>query len=141
MTTLVKLTLACISMVYNHVLTIVQTKGNNMRKITLETQKALESNYSMKSGNTEVRVTEGETSLLLHGNKIAMKNTETEATFFCLCGWNTPTTRERLQAAGIRVSQRGYQPVTLQSVVDSKGNTLAADSIINSTEIYEVVTI
>lgn len=74
-----------------------------MRKITQDAITAFVNNEDFKRGNTEVKIHRSPNQmiwsnhrvLLLHGNLIA----QSEATQgFCitLAGWNTPTTRERL---------------------------------------------
>lgn len=47
-----------------------------------------------RRGNTEVRVDEGVVQMLLHGNMIAQKTKL--AYTISTCGWNTLTTRSRL---------------------------------------------
>jgi hypothetical protein len=88
-----------------------------MRKITEKARQAWIGGYDFKSGNTEVRVTFSGDSvlssgdikeLLLHGNCIAWRDTD-GVMYFSLCGWNTPTTRERLQAVGVIVSTKQGQ--------------------------------
>lgn len=108
-----------------------------MRKITQATQKAFDSNKPKISGKTRVCVTPEETSIILHGNKIAWKTKE--GLFFCLCRWNTPTTRERLQAAGISIAQRAFEAITLQEVYNGSMETLAVGSSIFSDRVYQVV--
>ena len=65
-----------------------------MRKITKQAVIAFEGDRSFLSGNTQVRKNNGVTELLLHGHTIAKK--EDGDLWINLCGWNTPTTRERL---------------------------------------------
>jgi hypothetical protein len=65
-----------------------------MRNITSKAIAAFKSAKNFKSGATQVVADEFKTTLLLHGNEIArltMGGLEIN-----LCGWNTPTTRERL---------------------------------------------
>ena len=47
----------------------------------------------------------------LHGNVIYFRNLENNAVFFTLAGWNTNTTRSRLNALGIGVYQRNFAPM------------------------------
>ena len=62
-----------------------------MRKVTERIKKAFENGKSLKIGNTR---TDGE-SVFLHGNEIA--------------GWNTPTTRERVNGiTGMGFHQVGF---------------------------------
>lgn len=67
----------------------------NMRKITEDAIDAFYSRKRFKKANTEVYVGEFTTQLRLHGNTIAILhfNNNLDIT---ICGWNTPTTRERL---------------------------------------------
>ena len=83
-----------------------------MRQITLKTAEAFLNRKAMKMDNTEVKgryiSTNGkgeeikdpngfvEMSLYLHGNLIANFNQIQKGLYFTLAGWNTPTTRERL---------------------------------------------
>ena len=45
----------------------------------------------------------------LHGNLIYREHNGVKE--FNLCGWNTPTTRSRLNALGVGVSQRTMNPI------------------------------
>ena len=67
----------------------------NMRKITETAVNAFYLRKRFKKANTEVYVGEFTTTLRLHGNTIAILhfNGDLDIT---TCGWNTSTTRERL---------------------------------------------
>ena len=65
-----------------------------MRKITEQAANAFKDDRGSLSGNTQVRVISGITEMLLHGHIIAKK--EDGNLWINLCGWNTTTTRERL---------------------------------------------
>jgi hypothetical protein len=105
-----------------------------MRKITKQVAEAFERNRSLKVGNSEVKSSLLGAELYLHGNKIAwMSGT---CVLFSLCGYNTPTTRERLQAAGVRVAQRNFQVITLQDVYSSFGVLREAGGVICPDEVY-----
>lgn len=76
-----------------------------MRKITEKAAKAFWNGERFTEGNTAVSTTvpfpvEGyendKISLLLHGNLIAKWCKEENRLELSLCGWGTPTTRERL---------------------------------------------
>lgn len=108
-----------------------------MRKVTMTIAKAFEANKSITSGNTRVEATREETAVYLHGNKIIWKTKG--KTFFNLCGWNTPTTRECLQAANIRVTQRNFEAVTLQDIQKDDGSIIPSGSIISDTGVYSLV--
>ena len=88
-----------------------------MRKITRDAIKAFESNRPFKRGNTEIKVYEDSddiryTVMKLHGNTIAYKVTGDSGTglFISDGGWQTPTTKERLNGIkGVSIYQRDYQ--------------------------------
>jgi len=77
-----------------------------MRKITQKTAEAFLNRRPIKLGNTSVKVGHlayqdktspvNESTLYLHGNEIANFNFIGRGLWFTLAGWNTPTTRERL---------------------------------------------
>jgi hypothetical protein len=75
-----------------------------MRVITQKAIDAFRSGDSFKSGNTEVN----KFGYFLHGNKIAYK--DENALYISLCGWNTNTTRERLNGLqGVKINTRQGQ--------------------------------
>lgn len=85
-----------------------------MRKISEQAAKAFYEGRPFKKDNTEVYITqEGTVAMKLFGNVIAWTRKErrtgiTQALCFSFCGWNTVTTRDRLNALGVRVrTERG----------------------------------
>ena len=66
-----------------------------MRKITKESIKAFYNREPFKKSNMIVENIEGVTKLKLHNNTIA-KLDENSELFITTAGWNTRTTRERL---------------------------------------------
>lgn len=75
-----------------------------MRKITKEICGAFEGQYSLVRGNS---YTDG-LALFLHGNKIAQHTSE--GLMVSTAGWDTVTTRERLNGLrGVRVYKRRGQ--------------------------------
>lgn len=98
---------------------------------------AFERNKSLKIGNSEVKSSLLGAELYLHGNKIAWVSGNT--LLFTLCDWNTPTTRERLQAAGVQVAQRNHQVITLQDLVSMFGVIRKAGEAIYPNEIYRIL--
>ena len=77
-----------------------------MRKISLAALKAFNGRYNFSKSNTRVDVNEGSVFLYLHGNLIARKP-KGEAIEITTAGWDTPTTKERLNAfAGVRLTTR-----------------------------------
>lgn len=73
-----------------------------MRKITEQACKAFHNNKSFKKDNTEVivgRYKNGDvyqTRMILFGNTIAIKDSDDNLRRICFRGYNTETTRERL---------------------------------------------
>lgn len=61
-----------------------------MRKVTSQIAAAFKSGKGRTIGNTR---TDGQ-SVWLHGNKIVERRSD--GVYFNACGWNTPTTRERI---------------------------------------------
>lgn len=81
-----------------------------MRKITQESIAAFNSNETFSKSNTAVSVTDTTTVLLLHGNSIAFKDRATGKIEITNCGWDTTTTKERLNAIdGVSIQQRQFQ--------------------------------
>jgi hypothetical protein len=78
-----------------------------MRKIEQEMNRALRNRETLWKANTSVSYdTDGLAIVRLHGNIIAY---ETEACWFVsLSGWNTPTTRSRLNALAQVIGEPGW---------------------------------
>lgn len=82
-----------------------------MRKITKEAVKAFYGDYKFSSGNTTVN----DFGYFLHGNKIAehnslFNNDGNKLINITLAGWNTNTTRERLNGLkGVHVTTKKGQ--------------------------------
>ena len=77
-----------------------------MYNISRESARAFDNNRNFKKRNTVVKATDSETAMYLWGNKIAWKNSD--GYFFSMCGWDTRTTKDRLSALGIRISQKNH---------------------------------
>ena len=78
-----------------------------MRQITENSVQAFNSNESFKSGNMEVELLPNVTVLKLHGNIIASKKGNKLS--ISTCGWNSVTTRERLNGLyGVNVYQKNH---------------------------------
>ena len=92
-----------------------------MRKIEETMCAAVKARMNYKSGNTEVVISDGgsKAAVYLHGNKIYMESSEGWA-WFSLCGWNTSTTRSRLNALGVHVYQRNWMPYYNGEEISSK---------------------
>jgi len=67
-----------------------------MRKVTEETVKAFFAGKNKTVGNTTVRSIGGVTKMLLHGNCIAIRDNEGGPVRVRHAGWQTNTTKERL---------------------------------------------
>lgn len=87
-----------------------------MRKITTQIASAFFVKQTMKNGNTQTH----SDTVFLHNNPIFRRVTNKqgkESYVFSLAGWNTVTTRERINGVGgfvnskYRVMQRKHQPV------------------------------
>lgn len=68
-----------------------------MRQIDIEAKRAFLNNRKFKLSNTEVRIEDGQPHMYLHGNCIA-KIDENGDLLINHCGWETSTTRSRLNA-------------------------------------------
>ena len=74
-----------------------------MRQITRQAVNAFYSRNNFKLSNTEVKNFEnGNTGLFLFGNRIAIL-TKDNTLAFCCCGWDSPTTLERLRGLGLNI--------------------------------------
>lgn len=80
-----------------------------MRQIEKEMVAAVRERRNWRKANTEVCRGEGVTRVYLHGNAIATFYDD-GTRYFSLSGWNTVTTRSRLNALGARVGQRNWEP-------------------------------
>ena len=80
-----------------------------MRKITEKACQAFENGKNFTGNNTVVKAENNVVSMYLWGNKIAKR--ENGKLYINLCGYNTNTTRERLNGlSGVRVNQYNFTP-------------------------------
>ena len=80
-----------------------------MRKITENSIRAFNNNEKFNNGNMVVELIPNVTILKLHGNKIAHKFLDSGKLFINTCGWNTVTTRERLNGLpNVSVNQKNH---------------------------------
>lgn len=83
-----------------------------MRKITEQAQAAWDNRRPFKKSNTEVRVIDGVRILFLFGFKIAQDEVNgngrpTGEVLWTMCGYNTVTTRERLNGVlGLKITTK-----------------------------------
>lgn len=89
------------------------------RKITTQAANALFANTTFKQSNTRV---EGG-ALYLHGNKIAW--IQNKKLYFCLCGYDTNTTCERLRGLDLNIYHK-------------RGRLMHGTQEINAHDIYNV---
>ena len=86
-----------------------------MRKVTQQIKDAFDQGKSKKVGNTE---TDGQT-VWLHGNAIVKRDPD-GLVRWSLAGWNTPTTRERVNGiVNAGVHQVNFEPVLNGQEIDS----------------------
>jgi len=90
-----------------------------MRKIEKEMCAAVRERRNWRESNTEVRRIEGGTRVYLYGNAIAAF-LDDGTRYFSLAGWNTVTTRSRLNALGARVGQRNWEPYFNGERIDTR---------------------
>jgi len=83
-----------------------------MRKITRDSINAFMNDRNFKRQNMEVRINpNNQTELVLHGNVIAYRHPDLNRTISITnCGWETTTTKERLNGIeGVNIVQRNFQ--------------------------------
>jgi len=85
-----------------------------MRKVTRETVEAFFYGHDRYIGNSRVITVDGVSRYYLHGHNIAELDRENGDLYLSDCGWQTPTTKDRLNAlldwAGIdRIYQKRFQ--------------------------------
>lgn len=82
-----------------------------MRKVTQNAVNAFMKGQTFKSSNTEVEVLPNVTVLKLHGNAIAYLYNDPKRTLsITSAGWQTATTKERLNAIpGVNIHQKNRQ--------------------------------
>ena len=86
-----------------------------MRKVTQRIKQAFEQGTAVKVDNTR---TDGQT-VWLHGNAIVKRDPD-GLVRWSLAGWNTPTTRERVNGiANAGVHQVKFEPILNGQVIDS----------------------
>lgn len=81
-----------------------------MKRIEEKMLTAIRCGYDWQENNTSVKHVDGEkVRIRLHGNLIAERD-NVHGWRYSLCGWNTLTTRSRLNALGCNVVQRNFTP-------------------------------
>lgn len=75
-------------------------------KLSSQAVAAFNCNNNFHQANTAVVVDDKTTRFLLWGNRILWKDNASGKKYFCLCGWDTRTTCERLRAAGLPINHK-----------------------------------
>lgn len=91
-----------------------------MRKCESIIREAALSGRNASIQNTVVSHDGGEYTVYLHGNAIAHGRTGHLPASFCLAGWNSVTTRSRLNALGVGVSSRDRTPYYNGKAIDAR---------------------
>lgn len=89
-----------------------------MRKIEKEMQQALRNGRNFRRGNTAVIFNESGAKVYLHGNCIFSIRQGVKR--FTLAGWNSVTTRSRLNALGVGVYQKNFTPIYNGVAINSR---------------------
>lgn len=78
-------------------------------KISAEAAKAFYNGRTFRRTNTEVTTYNDESSLYLHGNRIAWTSNGRQVLNISQRGWDTATTNDRLRALGVSVYHKRGQ--------------------------------
>lgn len=84
-----------------------------MRKITKQSIEAFKNDTSFRGQNMKVEIRNGETFMYYHNNMIAHKHEGGKKLFISTCGWESNTTKERLNGLLLmygkdRISQKNF---------------------------------
>ena len=101
-----------------------------MRQVTEQIKRAFENGQPLKVGNTR---TDG-ASVFLHGNEIVRRDAS-GLVFATLAGWNTPTTRERVNG----ITGMGFHQVGFVACID--GEPVCEDAWFVKTEKGDVTSL
>lgn len=92
--------------------------------ISTKAAQAFLNNNTFVLSNTYVN----DSKMFLHGNKIAWRDKNTKNICFCLCGWDTRTTCERLRALGLPIHhKKGQLYFDEQKINESDNYILTSD--------------
>jgi hypothetical protein len=83
-------------------------RANEMRKVEKEMIQAMAGKGHMQSRNTMVTTQDDLTRVFLHGNEIATYDHGLNMLTMTLAGWNTVTTRSRLNAIATACNVAGW---------------------------------
>lgn len=79
-----------------------------MRAIEKKMLKAIELKQNFSLSNTLVKIDGNKAKVYLHGNLICVHNYETKERKFSSSGWESNTTKSRLNALGANVYQKNF---------------------------------
>ena len=88
-----------------------------MRKLEEVMRNAVNAKRNASISNTLVSVENNAVKVYLHGNLIYKEENGVKS--FTLAGWNTVTTRSRLNALGVDVRQKNFEPIYKGCVISS----------------------
>lgn len=82
-----------------------------MRQITIDSVNAFMNARKFRKQNMEVKVLPNVTILLLHGNEIAYRYNDVNRTLSITdCGWQSVTTKERLNGIpNVQIQQKNFE--------------------------------
>lgn len=79
-----------------------------MRKIEKDMIRAIRERKDMRNGNTTVTVYKNTALVRLHGNLIAVYSYKSNRYLYSSAGWQTATTKSRLNALGANIRQKDF---------------------------------
>jgi hypothetical protein len=93
-----------------------------MRQITRDSVDAFMSSRKFRKQNMEVKVLPNVTILLLHGNEIAYRYNDVDRTLSITdCGWQSVTTKERLNGIpNVQLQQKNFEWFLNGNLIDIK---------------------
>ena len=90
------------------------------RKITKQAVRAFMNGENFRLSNTSVTTKDGITSMYLFNNCIAKKVISENKTYITMAGWNSTTTRERLNGLpNCQISQKNFTPYLNGKMIDT----------------------
>lgn len=93
-----------------------------MRQIEEKMVEAIKQEKNFSLSNTTVKVSDGLLSVYLFGNCIYARSLASGIAQFSLCGYNTVTTRSRLNAIGLNITTRRGQVYYNGQPISEYGN-------------------
>lgn len=94
-----------------------------MRKIEEQMIQAIKERKDFSKSNTKVIVYKNTAKVFLHGNLIAVYSYRSNKTMYSSAGWQTNTTKSRLNALGGNICQRNFTWLDAATGEIFKGHT------------------